>query len=146
MPPQFCIQCGHQLQAGARFCASCGALAGGVPSAGPTRAPALPAPGSKSVGGAVTLALILPFLGFYGIGHLYLERIGRGLAILFGDWAISTGAFVFLFVGFVFPGFLVLSGIFFLVSFVLFIWQILDASSLAKEWNRHVAETGQKPW
>jgi len=144
--PHFCIQCGHQLQAGARFCASCGASTGGVPSATPTRAPAIPAPGSKSVGVAVALALILPFFGFSGIGHLYLERVGRGLAILFVDWAVSIAAFTFLFVGLVFYGFLLLSAIFFLVAFVIFVWQIVDAATLAKEWNRHVAQTGQKPW
>lgn len=145
MTQQFCSQCGQQLQAGARFCASCGASAD-PRMVGPTRAPSIPAPGSKSVGTAVALSLILPFLGFSGIGHLYLERVGRGLTILFLDWAITIAAFTFLFAGLIFYAFLLLSAIFFLAAFVIYIWQIVDAGNLANEWNRRVAQTGQKPW
>ena len=95
---------------------------------------------------AAALGVVLGLLGFYGIGQLYLERVARGLFILFGDWAVGFLGIVFVVLALASPGFLLLAAVCFLASFILFIWQIIDATNLAKEWNHHVERTGQKPW
>jgi len=40
----------------------------------------------KSEGVATVLAVLVGLVGVDGVGHMYGGRIGRGLAILFGDW------------------------------------------------------------
>ena len=155
MNQQFCGQCGQQVQEGERFCTGCGTSIHSSrpqPSERVHQSPSdRPAPsyvvaGTKSVGVTVILALVPGFLGFYGIGYLYLDRVARGLVILFADWIISLIGIGFLFLGFLVHPFLALAVVFFLGSLALFIWQIIDAGNLAKEWNQRVTQTGRRPW
>ncbi len=134
----FCPKCGAQIGKENAFCSNCGAKL--VTKVAPVVTQAAPTVGRKSEGIAVMLAILIGFIGFYGMGHLYVGRIRRGIAILLIDWAISI-------IGIVFVVILLPLGILFLLgSFALFIWQIFDAHGLARQWNRTVDDTGEAPW
>ncbi|GEM_PF-759383 len=112
-----CPYCGTPLVEGARFCGSCGSeLPQETPPAGPQARPSGPpprpgppprqtpppqgAPDIKDPNTALLLEL-LPglFMGTFGIGHLYLGRVGRGLLIMFGYWfVLFINAILFMFV------------------------------------------------
>jgi TM2 domain-containing membrane protein YozV len=90
---------------------------------------------------AAVLALIFGFFILMGIGHIYVGRVRRGIAIMIIGlmlipFGIVTGALTY--------------GIGFLVTIALWlallIWQTLDAYNLAKEYNRIAWETGRAPW
>jgi len=72
----FCKQCGKEISADARFCPHCGY--------DQTALPAVPVAGleTKNTGLAAVLALIAALFGFWGVGHIYVGKIGRGLALL----------------------------------------------------------------
>lgn len=93
-------------------------------------------------------------IGVFGIGHIYVGRIGRGLALivisiaihiplvmgallLFPMLLLSAAAFGALFIGLVLLG---------LVNLGLWIWQGYDAYKLAKQFNAYVEEHGKAPW
>lgn len=84
---------------------------------------------------AIILALLGGLLGFLGVGHLYLGRLGRGLALLFGGWETSALGFCFLLAGLasLTPGtgvVLVIIGLLLWAGDIaLWLWQALDARS-----------------
>ena len=152
MHVNFCSQCGVEIRPGSRFCSGCGEeVVGPVPGDTPrgsgrfssSRVRRVP---TKSVGGAIALAIILPLFGFSGIGHLYVGRLARGILILLGSWAVDIVAVAFLIGGFFAPVLFALAFFFFLMGFVIFIWQIIDAAHLAEDWNAYAEETGGRPW
>jgi TM2 domain-containing membrane protein YozV len=108
---------------------------------------------SKSPGIAALLALLIG-IGVFGIGHIYVGRIRRGIVLLVVSLAIhvplvmaavllipslflSREAFGALFIGVVVLG---------LVNLGLWIWQGYDAYKLAKQFNEHVRQYGKVPW
>jgi len=94
--------------------------------------------GYKGEGTALILAIVLGLFGLCGIGHLYVGKIGRGIGILIGNW-------VLLGIGVATAVFLI--GIPFLIgALVLFIWQIIDARNLCREYNDYLANNGRPPW
>ena len=93
--------------------------------------------GWKSEGTTLLLAIILGILGLSGVGHLYLGVIGRGVGIL-------IGGLVLLIVGTITTMFVV--GIFILIAYIpLFIWQIIDARRLCRQYNDYYEEYGEDP-
>ena len=103
----------------------------------------------KSPGTAALIAFIGGIFGFMGIGHIYVGRVGRGIAILLGGFMLYILVWITLF-GTLFGGafsaarndlsFLqiggMISSIMALSLFGLFVWQILDAKSSAKKYNK----------
>jgi hypothetical protein len=82
-----------------------------------------------------------------GIGHIYVGRLGRGIALLIVGiilGILSWGSFI---LGFVTFGITFIFWIIFaIILFILWIWQTYDAYNLAKQFNRIVEETGRPPW
>lgn len=131
----FCSNCGVPLSDRNAPCPSCGHVKT-VTGTSPGRAP----PQSyvyKNEGNALILAVVLGFFGINGIGHIYIGKVGRGLWLL-------IGAFVLFAVGI--ATLLILVGIVILLAyFGIFIWQILDARRLCREYNEHVQAHGKPP-
>jgi len=87
---------------------------------------------SKNPGVAAVLALVLGFFCLWGIGHLYVGKINKGILLLFLGIVM-----IFLSILFLFP---------FFIGLIVWIWQTYDAHRLAKEFNRAVETTGRAPW
>jgi TM2 domain-containing membrane protein YozV len=108
---------------------------------------------SKNPGVAALLAFFVG-IGLFGIGHIYVGRIGRGLVLL----VISVGIRILLFLGLValplsvlvrasaFGGWFMLVVVLGLVNLALWVWQTYDAYRLAKQFNAHVQQYGKAPW
>lgn len=161
----FCDQCGKPISSDAMFCPDCGRK---VQTRTPPPASSRPAPPpapetaphtvitimeSKSPGIAALLGLLIG-IGVFGIGHIYVGRIRRGIVLLVVSLAIhvplvmaavllipslflSRETFGALFIGIVVLG---------LVNLGLWIWQGYDAYKLAKQFNEHVRQYGKVPW
>jgi TM2 domain-containing membrane protein YozV len=99
----------------------------------------------KSPGTAAVLAAIVGALLFLGVGHIYVGRIGRGLALLVIGLAIDIPIIISIcFFGRGWPiTITILLGI---ASFALWAWSIYDAYSLAKKYNEHLQLYGRPPW
>lgn len=70
----------------------------------------------KSESTALVLSIILGIFGLQGIGHLYVGKIGKGVAILILGFIIFAAGIV----TFIFGGFVLL-----IIYFGIFFWQIL---------------------
>jgi TM2 domain-containing membrane protein YozV len=140
----FCPNCGRAVNAADAFCPSCGYNLKAVSI--PKPQPAVPLE-HKSPGIAAVLALVPGFFGLMGIGHIYVGRLGRGIALLIVGIILgflSWGSFI---LGFVTFGITFIFWIIFaIILFILWIWQTYDAYNLAKQFNRIVEETGRPPW
>ena len=92
----------------------------------------------KSEGTTLVLAIVLGIFGISGVGHIYLGRVGKGIAILIVNLILGAigGATLFIGVGVVFL----------IIYLVIFIWQILDSRSLCHYYNSHIREKGSRPW
>ena len=78
----------------------------------------------------------------FGLGHLYVGRIGRGVALFFLGSLLKMGlGWLYYLRGGV--GLIVIFGI---VNVGLWIWQTYDAYALAKKYNTEVERTGTAPW
>ncbi len=86
----------------------------------------------------LTLALVPGFLGFWGIGHLYLGRVRRGLLLLVSGWVLLGVAWGLFVLGLSAEKFgrwtgaiLMLSGLVLMGGWLaLWMWQALDARKL----------------
>ncbi len=95
----------------------------------------------KSEGVAIVLAVLVSLIGFYGVGHMYVGRIRRGLVILFLDWVISISGIVLMVMYTTFGTWAFVLGIILLIgSFALWIWQIFDARNVCRQHNESIAE------
>jgi len=116
----------------------------------------------KSEGITLVLSIVLGLMGLMGIGHIYIGRVKRGIIILIGGlfiWVI-----VFIPIGFLsvlddpqdlsdeeilaqvfgpMMGALIIGGI---GGFALFIWQIINARSLCRDYNLYYEKKGEAPW
>lgn len=77
----FCDKCGAELQEGAQFCNKCGKPLGADPFAPQVEFRPLPESG-KSKLLAILLAGVLGLVGIWGIGQIYLGRVGKGILFL----------------------------------------------------------------
>jgi len=156
--PAFCRQCGTRLKPGSQFCPSCGkgvTMISRPESAGaPFPAPPpgwTPPPSStqillKNPGTAAVIALIAGVLLFWGVGHIYVGRVTRGICIMIAGW-VAGGLLVLSFLGLMWgPGGIALIVLFALLSLGGWIWQTFDAYSLAKQYNDYVRAHGTEPW
>lgn len=90
----------------------------------------------------LVLSIVLGLFGLSGIGHMYVGKIGKGVGILIGSillWIIGAALTTTLI--------LAIIGIpLMITAFVLFIWQIIDARKLCRQYNDHLKRTGTPPW
>lgn len=107
----------------------------------------------KSPGIALLLGLLLGWLGLWGIGQIYVGRIGRGIVLLIIGIVLMP-ALLFLAIAGSLLTFdmgaitaaMILIPIMLVVAFILFIWQAIDAYMLANRYNQAVQRTGMPPW
>ena len=139
----FCKQCGKEISQDARYCPYCGADQLKIER--------------KNAGLAAVLALIAGIFGIWGIGHIYIGKIGKGIALLILGflltWVLSPFLLTWIFFGAMhgglsgfFMGLLGVTAIWILVCFVIFVWQVYDAYRLAKYYNEYVQQHGKEPW
>ena len=159
-----CSNCQNEVEANNKFCKKCGAknqyfvgrtssdviipASKSPPSQQPNRPnynpypPQQPNPQSyasyKSEGTTLVLAIILGILGINGVGHLYVSKVGRGVAILIGSLILAIAGFATLFFG--------VGVILLIIYFIIFIWQIIDARNLCQEYNNYLLNNGRPPW
>ncbi|MDR3205817.1 MAG: zinc ribbon domain-containing protein [Candidatus Methanoplasma sp.] len=152
----YCIRCGKEIDDGVQFCPGCGGPTSGnarpPPYGGNYQAPPygyqLPL---KNTGVAVILAFL-----FTGLGHLYIGKIKRGIAVLIGGILLPSISLV-LFLPFLIVdsggatdpaigAFLALLIVVGLIDVIYWIWNIVDAYNLAKEYNDVLRNTGNPPW
>jgi hypothetical protein len=93
----------------------------------------------KSPGTAALIAFIGGIFGLPGIGHIYVGKVGKGIAILATGIVLAVLSFVTFWAVFT----VVIFGIAYLI---LFIWQIFNARKLARKFNDAVKTTGKEPW
>ncbi|WP_456469306.1 hypothetical protein [Archaeoglobus sp.] len=100
----------------------------------------------KNPGTAAVLALVFGFFGLWGIGHVYVGRIARGIGLLLLGLLLGMLVVISLFGIFSEPalGSLFL-GITATASIVGWIWQTYDAYNLAKYYNQQI-DQGVEPW
>ena len=87
----------------------------------------------KSMGTTTILALVVGLLGICGVGHMYVGKVGKGIGILIGSWILIA-------IG------ILTSGIGLIIYLILFIWQIVNARTLCREYNEFLYRNGRPPW
>ncbi len=161
----FCPNCGTSLPEDSAFCPNCGYDMGKK-----TTAPAQPwqpnpqayAPPPYGYNLPLKSELIAVILGFFipGAGHLYLGRFVRGLIFMVSYFALSAISvwFVFSQIGDItatsdpevimsaLSGSLWLIIAFSIVTFVIWIVQLVDVYLLTQKYNEGLRRTGQAPW
>jgi TM2 domain-containing membrane protein YozV len=93
----------------------------------------------KSPGTAALIAFIGGIFGLPGIGHMYVGKVGKGIAILVTGIVLAILAFITFWA-------IITVVIFGIAYLVLFIWQIFDARKLGKKFNESVKTIGKEPW
>lgn len=122
----FCRNCGEQLSLdNVSFCPFCGKPQN-------TANPVTMAIQTKNSGAAIVIALIAGILGFNGIGHLYIGKIGKGIILLIVGWLILGLTFVFVPFG--------------LVYLIFWLWQAYDVNKKSKFYNDYILNNGKTPW
>jgi len=96
----------------------------------------------KSEGVATVLAALVGMFLIYGVGHIYVGRIGRGLIILFIELAIGVLVVIPLVYGLAEGevGFIIPIAILLLADLILWIWQIFDARRVCRDHNRNLEQ------
>jgi hypothetical protein len=102
----------------------------------------------KSPGVALILGLLLPLIALWGIGHIYVGKLGRGIMWLIIGLILIPVLYGIAFVGFIatFGAGWILLPILSIVVLILWIWQAFDAYQLANKYNQAVQRTGMPPW
>ena len=160
-PPQsggFCGGCGGPLASKFAPCPKCGHVK-------TTFNPAVPPQGGlyKSSGTTLLLA-ILPavFCAISGLGQIYVGKVGRGIGIMIGGWALLGLCFIpWFFLGMMSMSYSyspyganytpqIILGIMaagFGISYiVLLVWSIVDANKKCKMYNEFLNQNGRVPW
>jgi TM2 domain-containing membrane protein YozV len=155
---KFCGKCGQELPTNfdVTYCPKCGEKIDGVdtnishnesndaitgerkePTYQPSVVAQLP---YKSPGTAALIAFIGGLFGLPGIGHIYVGKLGNGIGILILGLVIFAFMIIFAFA-------LPPLALFFSIGYLaLFIWQIFNARTKAREFNESVQRTGKEPW
>ena len=144
----YCNHCEKDMPNDFKFCPVCGNPPSGVPQApqpppppqfNPPRQPnPLTYASYKSEGTTLVLAILLGLLMINGVGHLYVSKVGKGVAILIGSIILAAAGFITLFLG--------VGVILLIIYFIIFIWQIVDSRKLCQEYNNYLLNNGRPPW
>ena len=174
---KICVNCGREISDTDMFCPYCGArqpspsTIQNTPMLQSQPSPTVSGPPypqytlieqGKDEGIAAILALVGGIFGIWGLGHLYVGKIGRGIALLllglvlhgsfllFGLLAVvakpvgvlppASGhatMITFSFIGIILWSVLVVIG---------FVWQVFDAYNLAKKYNQYLRTYQRAPW
>ena len=122
----YCRNCGENLPSeNSSFCPGCGKPqnnASAVTMAAQT----------KNAGTAIVIALIAGILGFNGIGHMYIGKIGKGISLLVVGWIILALTIVFIPIG--------------IIYIIFWLWQTYDVNSKTKYYNNFILNNGKTPW
>jgi TM2 domain-containing membrane protein YozV len=117
----FCPFCGTMVEENWRYCKRCGQYLRGFLEVSETP---VTLERSKDPTVALILALVPGLFGIWGIGHIYVGEITKGILLLFGG--IILGIIMILFTFFCWIIILIL-------GFFIWIWQAYDAYRIAKE-------------
>jgi TM2 domain-containing membrane protein YozV len=163
-PPKFCASCGEKLDTEKEMdeCPKCHSALHqhSEHKKSPSRVvEQLP---YKSPGTAALIAFIGGIFALPGIGHIYVGKVGKGIAILILGIVLIILTIVLIFsvvpftmstdeattlenasIGIWIP---IMSAVFGIAYLVLFVWQIFNARKLAKKFNESVKTTGKEPW
>jgi hypothetical protein len=154
----FCKHCGKELPGdGNIFCPNCGKSAKETTEAQTTTSAATTTTVPmgyhpyKSPGTAALIAIIGGIFGLPGIGHIYVGKIGKGIMILVSGIVLFFLGILSLMAGAALgPAGLAagaLLGIVLMIAYVaIWIWQIFNARTMAKQFNEHVKTYGKEPW
>ena len=119
----YCFKCGIQLAEGSNFCQSCGTEQDAKSQANQPNSQfnkmAVANTKGKSKTTLLVLAVVLPLLGFCGIGHMYAGRFGRGIASLIIGWILYALYFMYGQVG--------------VLVFAFYAYHIYDANKIANQ-------------
>jgi len=114
----------------------------------------------KSPGTAALIAFIGGIFALFGLGHIYIGNVGRGIGILISGIIIYVLLIIIIIFSLSLQGLLFLGAdespigieailIIFVLGiayFVLWIWQIFNARKRAKKFNESVRITGKESW
>lgn len=157
---QYCPSCGHEVSQEGGFCPNCGASLSPyqqaqteyeAPRGQPEYTPPPVYPVSvpeKSAGIALILGLVLGIFGIWGIGQIYVGKIGKGIILLVVGILIMPLLFALVIFGTIITfGFSwILIPLLGIIGFILWLWQAFDAYMLANRYNAEARRTGMPPW
>jgi predicted RNA-binding Zn-ribbon protein involved in translation (DUF1610 family) len=161
--PKYCSNCGEKLDYNIEMkkCPKCGTdldLRQNKQSS--TVVESLP---YKSPGTATLIAFIGGIFSLPGIGHIYVGKLGKGIAILVGGFIL----YILMILSIIYittplthiPQYAAIVGVsnFIMIAIIttialsvgyiaFFIWQIFDARKLAKKFNETVRTAHKEPW
>jgi len=96
----------------------------------------------KSESTTLVLSIILGLFGIQGVGHLYIGKIGKGIAYLIGSLIVFGVG-----IGLTATGVGMIIGVpLLIVYFIMFIFQILDSRKLCNYYNDYLEEHNKRPW
>jgi len=160
----FCKRCGSYIPEDAQFCPYCGAKQPVTETPVAPSYPITPPLERKDPGLTALIAIIAGFFGLWGIGHIYIGKVARGIALLILGIVIQWFLGIIFFVGITFGvtfgpgphemmygpgifGFMLFASIIWLLIIIVgLIWQAYDAYSLAKYYNEYVQTYQRTPW
>jgi len=101
----------------------------------------------KNPGTAAVIALVVGVVLFWGVGHIYVGKVLKGIGIMVAGWVIE-GLLILSFFSIIAVGIGGLALILLFAALALggWIWQTFDAYSLAKQFNDYVRTHGVEPW
>lgn len=158
----YCPNCGTELPDNSAFCANCGAKLGPAGSAPVYPTPPYPGqpyganlPPQKNEIVSLILAFFIP-----GLGHIYVGKLMRGVIFLVSYFGLSAISFALIWnaIGNLAmagdPNFmlsmsndlLIVVSIISLISFVIWIVNLVDVYQQTKKYNEAIRRTGQAPW
>ncbi|MGQ4834184.1 MAG: zinc-ribbon domain-containing protein [Candidatus Asgardarchaeia archaeon] len=174
-----CKNCGRIIPDGSLYCPFCGAKQDITTQQAPSVPPVNPPPTipaqpyypqtvtykEKDEGITAILALVGGFFGIWGIGHLYVGDVKKGILLLILGLVIQFFPLGYLMLFLVSPitvspgpgpsstihqtmfsvsffGLMVWG----IIAFAIFIWQVIDAYNTAKRYNEYLRTHGVPPW
>lgn len=130
----YCRNCGKEIPEGGRFCPECGCIVADSPveSAVPSVRTDAVDPGMTYNKRSEDLALPMS-LFITGLGHIYVGKAGKGVALLIAQILCSALGVITLFT--------------WVGSVILWFYGMYDSYALAKQYNTYVmSHNGQPPW